>query len=327
NGTPVQTNNTYIRQVALGTDLNSTRAGSFSARGFALTEIFNQDFSSIAADRSSEAFTRSQRVPAQQVGFVSQWSRAAGSRQTLVAGVDAREVRGASDELVFISGVVTSTIGVGGRERTVGVFGQDIIRITPRWLLTLAVRGDRWRNYDAFSSSRPLPAQTPVTVTKFADRVETAFSPRVSLLHKLTENISVNLSGYRAFRAPTLNELYRSFRVGSVLTLANDKLRAERLTGGEAGASISAFDRKLNVRGTFFWSEIIRPVANVTLTVTPALITRQRQNLGRTRSRGLEMEAEARITSSVTLTGGYQFLDATVLRFPANIALEGLLLP
>jgi outer membrane receptor protein involved in Fe transport len=166
-----------------------------------------------------------------------------------------------------------------------------------------------------------------VTTTRFADRIETAFSPRVSLLHKLTDNVSFMVSGYRAFRAPTLNELYRSFRVGSVLTLANDKLRAERLTGGEAGVSVNGFDRKLNVRGTFFWSEIIRPVANVTLSVTPSLITRQRQNLGRTRSRGMEMEAEARISSSVVISGGYQFLDATVLRFPANILLEGLLIP
>ncbi|HLF83079.1 MAG TPA: TonB-dependent receptor [Blastocatellia bacterium] len=327
NGTPLQTNNTYIRQGSLGTDLQSARAGSFTARAFALTQIYNQDFTSIAANRNSETLTRSQRVPAQQVGVLTQWSRAVGSRQTLVAGVDAREVRGASDELVFVGGRVTSSIGSGGRERTVGVFGQDLIRITPRWLLTLGVRGDRWRNYDALSSSRPLPAQTPVTNTRFADRIETAFSPRVSLLHKLTGNISLMASGYRAFRAPTLNELYRSFRVGTVLTLANDKLRAERLTGGEAGASFAAFDKKLNVRGTFFWSEIIRPVANVTLSVTPALITRQRQNLGRTRSRGLDIEAEARVTNTVTLSGGYQFLDATVLRFPANTLLEGLLIP
>lgn len=327
NGTPLQTNNTYIRQVSVGSDLQSARAGSFNARAFALTEIYNQDFTAIAADRNSETLTRSQRVPAQQVGFVSQWSRSAGSRQTLVAGLDAREVRGASDELVFVGGRVTSSVGSGGRERTVGVFAQDIIRITPRWLLTLGVRGDRWRNYDALSSSRPLPAQTPVTNTRFADRIETSFSPRVSLLHKLTENVSLFVSGYRAFRAPTLNELYRSFRVGNVLTLANDKLRAERLTGGEAGASFAAFDRKLNVRGTFFWSELIRPIANVTLSVTPALITRQRQNLGRTRSRGVEIETEARITSTVTISGGYQFVDASVLRFPANTSLEGLLIP
>jgi len=88
-----------------------------------------------------------------------------------------------------------------------------------------------------------------------------------------------------------------------------------------------AFAERLAVRGTFFWSEITRPIANVTLSVTPALITRQRQNLGRTRSVGVEFETDAHLTRTVMLSGGYQFADATVRRFPANIALEGLLIP
>jgi outer membrane receptor protein involved in Fe transport len=55
------------------------------------------------------------------------------------------------------------------------------------------------------------------------------------------------------------------------------------------------------------------------------LITRQRQNLGSTRSRGVEIEAEARITSDLSLRGGYQFADATVLE--ADGASQGKLLP
>src|SRR4030095_4335141 len=108
----------------------------------------------------------------------------------------------------------------------------------------------------------------------------------------------------RAFRAPTLNELYRSVRVGNVLTQANAGLKAERLTGGEGGASFTSFDRRLRVRGTFFWSEIARPIANVTLTVTPDLITRRRQNLGRTLARGVELETEAHLTHRLMLSGG-----------------------
>ena len=49
---------------------------------------------------------------------------------------------------------------------------------------------------------------------------------------------------YRAFRAPTINELYRTFRVGNVLTLNNPYLNAERLTGAEAGVNVTALDRK-----------------------------------------------------------------------------------
>ncbi|MEN3331088.1 MAG: iron complex outerrane recepter protein [Blastocatellia bacterium] len=327
NGTPLTPNRTHIRQLALGADWNSERVGALVARLFASTQVYDQNFSAIAADRRSELLTRSQRVPAQQIGFTSQWSRVVGSRQTLVAGLDAREVRGASDELAFVAGRLTSAIGAGGRERTLGVFGEDIIRITPRFLLTIGVRADRWRNYDAFSTTRPLATPGPASVTKFTDRTETAFSPRLSLLYKATERVSLFASGYRAFRAPTLNELYRSFRVGNVLTLANQNLRAERLTGGEAGANVTALAERLAVRGTFFWSELTRPIANVTLSVTPTLIMRQRQNLGRTRSVGIEFETDAHLTRTVTLSGGYQFADATVRRFPANPALEGLLIP
>src|SRR5262249_58168537 len=122
-------------------------------------------------------------------------------------------------------------------------------------------------------------------------------------MYKAADNVSVYVSGYRAFRAPTLNELYRAFRVGNVLTLANDKLEAERLTGGEAGVAVDTLSRRVNVRGTFFWSELTRPIANVTLSVTPALITRQRQNLGRTRSRGVEVETSARVRSEERRVG------------------------
>jgi outer membrane receptor protein involved in Fe transport len=327
NGTPLQQNRTHIRQVALGSDWQSRRAGALSARLYVSTQVFDQDFSAVAADRNSEALTRSQRVPAQQLGLTAQWSRAAGSRHTLVAGLDASEVRGASDELVFIAGRLSSAIGAGGRERTIGAFGQDIIRITPRWLVTVGARVDRWRNYDAHSTTLSFTQPGLVTVTEFTDRTETAFSPRLSLVHRLTDGVSLTASAYRAFRAPTLNELYRTFRVGNVVTLANERLRAERLTGGEAGASFAAFDRRLNLRGIFFWSEITRPVANVTLNFTPELITRQRQNLGRTRSRGVEIEADVPLTSRFGLSAGYQFVDATVLEFPANVGLEGLLIP
>ncbi len=65
----------------------------------------------------------------------------------------------------------------------------------------------------------------------------------------------------------------------------------------------------------------------MTLQTTPALITRQRQNLGRTRSRGVELETEARLNQFWHLSAGYLFDDATVVRFPANTALEGLMIP
>ena len=328
NGTPLQTNRTHLRQWSAGGDWTRARLGQLSARLYGGTQLFDQNFTAVSADRNTETPTRVQRVPSQFAGLSAQWSRAFAGRHTLVAGVDAREVRGASDELAYVQGRASSLVGAGGREHTVGVFLEEIVHVTPRLLLAGGARFDRWRNYRAESATRALNPGAPVSANAFPDRTETAFSPQVSALYKVSARFSLAASFNRAFRQPTLNELYRSFRVGDVLTLANENLRAERLTGGEAGVNFSTRDgRAARVRATLFWTEIARPVANVTLNAAPTLITRRRENLGRTRSRGLELEYEARPARRWTLAGGYLLADARVKEFPANPELEGLRLP
>jgi outer membrane receptor for monomeric catechols len=112
-----------------------------------------------------------------------------------------------------------------------------------------------------------------------------------------------------------------------VLTLANPALSSEHLTGGEAGASLPTWDNRLTLRGDFFWSEIAQPVANVTLSTTPALITRQKENLGLTQARGFELAGEMHITARLQVSAAYLFVNSTVVSFAANPSLQGLFLP
>jgi outer membrane receptor protein involved in Fe transport len=165
------------------------------------------------------------------------------------------------------------------------------------------------------------------SLNEFPNRSETAFSPRVWVSKHFDKGVEVNASAYKAFRAPTLNELYRNFRVGTVVTNANANLNAERLTGGEAGIGFSPLGERLFVRGNVFWSDIDDAIANVTLATTPALITRQRQNLGAVRARGVELSAVAKFKPHWEVSGEYLLTDSTVLRFPVNRTLEGLLVP
>jgi outer membrane receptor protein involved in Fe transport len=65
----------------------------------------------------------------------------------------------------------------------------------------------------------------------------------------------------------------------------------------------------------------------VTLRSTPALITRQRQNLGRTRSQGLEVEGDFRLAPRLSSSLGYTFVDATVKDFPSDPTLVGKYVP
>ena len=327
NGTPAQTNRTYIRQFTTGGDASSQTFGTLAVRLYIASQVYDQTFSAIADDRASENLLRLQRVPAEVFGFSGQWSRAVGNDHTLVAGFEIREVRGTSDETVIAQGRSTSLVSSGGRQRTFAVFGEDIFRVTQNLSIIAKLRYDHWKNFAGHTTTRSLLVPGQVTETVFPDRTESAFSPQLSVLFQATSQFSLFASAYRAFRAPTLNELYRGFRVGDVLTLANEDLRAERLTGAEAGVNFRADRPNIEVRTTFFWSEVDQAVANRTLFVTPNLITRQRQNLGRTRSRGVEVDLDYRPHRKFILTGGYLLVDATVVEFPENPALVGRMIP
>ena len=161
--------------------------------------------------------------------------------------------------------------------------------------------------------------------TDFADRSETAVSPRLGVLLRASSSVSLTASGYGAFRGPTLNELYRSFRVGNALTLANPALGAERLWGGEVGSIVRRGPASLRLTG--FSSEVRDAISNITVSTTPSLITRERRNVGRVRARGLEAEAEVLLGPRAVVTAGYVLTDALVTSFPDDPTLEGRRLP
>jgi Outer membrane receptor for ferrienterochelin and colicins len=326
NGTPLQNNDTRIQNLTAGNDNETERYGLISVRVFADSQIYHQSFSSVAADRNSETLTRLQTVPAQSVGFRGQWSLTVREKYAFLAGTDLREVRGRSDETGFGGGRAASLSTAGGREFTFGGFVGAVIPIGSRLSISGGLRYDRWRNYAAYSATKVL-LSGQVSKTIFPIRSEDAVSPRVSILFRAARHISLTGSFATGFRQPTLNELYRSFRVGNVMTLANENLRAERAVNGEAGLIVSSFSGRLYSRSNVFCNEISRPAANVTLSTTPTLITRQRQNLGRTRACGMEIDTQIRLAPDISISAGYLFVDARVASFPADITLEDLKVP
>ena len=124
----------------------------------------------------------------------------------------------------------------------------------------------------------------------------------------------------RGFRAPTLKELYSPFRVGQVLTLANETLGPERLTGEEVGVNVAATSR-VTVRGTFFNNRVTNPIANVTVAVNNVPATqgcagvptcRKLQNLGSTNIAGFQTDVGYRVNGHLGVSGGYVFEIAKV---------------
>jgi outer membrane receptor protein involved in Fe transport len=316
NGTALQVNSTRVLRAVASADLQAG-ASAISVRAFSLTEEFDAAFSAIANDRASERLTRLQHVPADAYGVSATWSSVFGGH-TVVAGGDARSVQGRTEETGYAAGM-TFPSAAGGAQLFAGAFVEDVWR-HGRTALTAAARFDWWGTSSAFSTSGGERASLPSSDT-------TSISPRASILWKAFEPVALVASAYRSFRAPTLNELYRGFRVGNVVTGANPLLGPETLTGAEVGVNAHPASRRIAARARLFWNEVDDTVANVTLRVTPDLIERQRQNLGTTRSIGLEIDGDARVSEALSLRASLLRTDTEVVAFAENPALEGNRLP
>lgn len=331
-----EANDTTWKSASAGVRIRTPDHSEVQATLFTDVERFRSNFLAVPAAtpaRSIGRMTLEQTVPTKSVGGMAQWSRAFGSAQFLTAGADWRWVDGDSREngLDPVTGreVVLNRIS-GGTQRSVGLYVQNLIVPAPQLTITLSSRIDRWRNYDGhhLETSALTGLPTAASVAVLPERQDVVVSPRLAVLYHLSDTVDVWGDIGWGFRAPTLNELYRQFRVGSTLTLANPALGPERLVGGEAGITLSPLP-SLTLRSTWFDNRVTDPVSNVTdpARSTPTAITQQRQNLGKTRIWGLQNDVEYRVGASWRLGAAYVYDQARVTENPANTDLVGRFLP
>jgi outer membrane receptor protein involved in Fe transport len=328
-----EANDTTWTSVNGGVRMELPDSSSLQATVFGDFNTFHANFLAVPnlVTRAIARVTLDQNVPTHQVGGNVTWSRAAGTKNYFTVGTDYRWVDGDSEEAGF-DAVVGRTQNIdrrsGGTQRSTGAFIQDVLTPISQVTITAGVRFDNWRNYDAHNLEYNVPAGTPTAnnVPSLPERSDSVVSPRVAVMYRITDKVNAWGSVSRGFRAPTLNELYRQFRVGAILTQANPALGPERLTGGEFGVNLLPTSNT-TVRATWYDNRIENPVANVTLTAA----IRQRQNLGRTRVRGFQTDVDYRLGTSWRAGAAYVYNSARVTEYnptPAPaISLVGNFLP
>jgi outer membrane receptor protein involved in Fe transport len=145
--------------------------------------------------------------------------------------------------------------------------------------------------------------------------------------------LRLHASAQHAFRRPTLNELYRPFRVGNVITDANPQLRTETITSGELGAGWAHGPLDFDV--TAFLNDLHDAVGNVTIAHGPGTFPgigfvpaggegRRRLNLDRARVQGASVAVRWELAPNLKARLQYLYDDATVRRATVSPGLEGL---
>ena len=253
NGTVLQRNSTGLGTIAANYS-HATDNDQISVLMDYTSEKFRASFSSIVAGRNSERLTMLQQVPSDSFGAAAFWRH--GNRHWhFIAGADTQRVTGFSTDTMFPTGVKVG----GGTIFQHGVFGEFDYNAGPLQL---------------FVGARH----------QFTGQGDTFFSPNGGFAVG-RGRFRARGSVYRAFRAPTLNELYREFRQGNTDTLPNPDLRPERVFGAEVGVDFVAESTRAGL--TFYRNSLDGLITNVTLQ-TGATIIRQRQNAAAALARGIE---------------------------------------
>ena len=316
NGTPDQTNGTRMWRYATGADWQGPHDGTLVARLYGSTEHFRQIFSNIsntptAADpactyRCGESPTRFSLTPENELGAVAHWSQPLGAGLLFVAGADSHDVRVWDREQTY--GATAALTNLRDHQRDTGTYGEAMW-LRGKWTFTASARLDWFQNFDGqqllwngttWNTSPPQPSQ-------FNQHV---FDPRMGISRKFLDHWAISASGFRAFRAPSPNELYRTTQVGNMLTKPNFNLLSERATGWETG--VASEWHWGTIRTSYFLTQVNRPITALTINPTSSPILLMRENLGQIESRGVAVDFELAPQRWFSVDGGYQYAHATV---------------
>lgn len=305
----------------------------WSALGYVQERAFSSQFASVNDARTATTLTLNQyNVPATGLGGRVEVLPPLGGL-TLRLGSDVRVVSGRTQELfTYVNGNPTRRRDAGGATRTAGAFADLTV---PLGQVTLDLNGrvDSWLISGGHLIEAPLAGAGAVTDNVYADRSGWEPTGRAGLGWKPVEAVTLRAAGYRGWRLPTLNELYRPFRAGADGTGANPTLKPEKLVGGEVGADLKPV-RWLSLSVTGFINRLDDAISNITIArgpincpgvgqVSAAGFCRQRGNVNAIEAKGIEAELGA-ATGDFSLHVSYAYTDSHVVGAGASAALDGL---
>jgi outer membrane receptor protein involved in Fe transport len=350
NGTPYQRNESSETFASVAIAAQPTNQFAWNAVLYAQDQAFASTFSAVNALRTIETPASDQfDVPARAFGaaWTGAWKGSDDTRTSL--GADLRWVDGETREnFSFSGGVFTRQRVAGGTQSVAGLFALREQAISRAIRLTLGARFDHWRDREGHRRETDRTTGAVFRDDHYTNRHGTEFSPSAGLVWNPHQQWRIRANAQKAFRRPTLNELYRPFRQGANVTEANPALKTERVTNGEFGiewstgkpfGSVNPSTQARGVRTptgsvvepahglalntTIFWNELEHAVGNVTRVRGPGTfpgfgvipaggVGRQRLNIERTQVRGWETSATWRANNELSINAAVLFSEALV---------------
>lgn len=295
------------KKLGAGSDLTAT--------AFYTNSRFRTDNTTPDETRSSEFVSNLHRTPVHDYGGSLQWTTRLGAAvPTVVLGADYHLIDGEDQAAIFDTADVQSRTDIGrGKQRLVGVFAQASVLPVDKLEVLASAREERIRNFDGFDGNPGGRGPVP-------DRTDSAFSPRLSTRYELSDEWALRAAAYKAFRTPNLDSLYRSFAANGFVALPNSALKPERLRGAELGFDF--ITPQIRTQVTAFYNQIRDLITSRSLSFaeTPPgfFFAQQNINAGRSRSRGIEAEADWRLDARWSVQAGFARILAEITENSAD---------
>jgi iron complex outermembrane receptor protein len=207
-----------------------------------------------------------------------------------------------------------------GKTQTTALWVQDTWRINDALTLTTGGRYEWWEAKDGrnYSASPALNVNQPGLS---ADE----FSPKASLEWAFAEDWSARASIGRAYRFPTVAELYQAIATGVTLTVPNPSLRPENALSTEF-ALVRALDGG-EVRLSIFTEDLESALISQSapLVAGSTQLFNYVQNVDKVESRGVELVASKDdvLIPGLSFSGSVTYVEATTVENNAFPASEG----
>ncbi|MBI2308142.1 MAG: TonB-dependent receptor [Rhodocyclales bacterium] len=194
-----------------------------------------------------------------------------------------------------------------GKTQTDALYVQDEWKFAPRWMMTAGLRHERWQAFDGGIYTNTLGSN------RFAEREEKATSPKLSLAYDLSSDWLLRASFGKAYRFPTVTELFQTETQGATTRISDPSLKPEKVMASELAAEGAVLGG--NLRASWF-QEMIR---DALYSFTDYTNTSRNQNVDKVRARGIELAYQAQnVLRGLDLGGSVTYVHSRVLENRLN---------
>ena len=198
-----------------------------------------------------------------------------------------------------------------GKDRTFSVYIEDEITILDNLTGYVGFRQDWWGTFDGYAND----VGKEDYPKNYSDRNVSSFSPKAALVYRPFPKTTLRASGGKAFRPPTIYELYYTYTSAStgVTTTANKDLEPETNTSWDVGVRQELW--KGSAISVTYYQNYIDDLI-YTMTVSDTL--KERVNVGKAETKGVEVEVEQVFGDWLKLFGNFSYTHSEITENKAN---------